>query len=62
MLSRRDFLRSAGGITLLAFDPIDDGLFAAPTPSARLTVVAGQIERVDAVLQVPGVKEEVTVS
>jgi len=32
MLSRRDFLRSAGGITLLALDPIDDRLFAAPTP------------------------------
>jgi len=32
MLSRRDFLRSAGGITLLALNRIDDGLFAAPTP------------------------------
>ena len=34
MLSRRDFLRSAGGITLLALNPLDDGLFAAPAPAA----------------------------
>ena len=30
MISRRDFLRSAAGVTLLALGPIDDGLFAAP--------------------------------
>ena len=31
MLSRRDFLRSAGGVTALALSPIGDGLFAATT-------------------------------
>jgi hypothetical protein len=30
MISRRDFLRSAGGVTALALRPIRDGLFAAP--------------------------------
>jgi calcineurin-like phosphoesterase family protein len=32
MISRRDFLRSAGGVTALALSPIGDGLFAAPAP------------------------------
>jgi TAT (twin-arginine translocation) pathway-exported protein len=30
MLSRRDFLRSAGGVTALALRPLRHGLFAAP--------------------------------
>ena len=30
MLSRRDFLKSAGGVTALALTPLGDGLFAAP--------------------------------
>ena len=30
MISRRDFLRSAGGLTVLALTPIDHGVFAAP--------------------------------
>jgi len=30
MISRRDFLRSAGGVTVLALTPMGDGLFAAP--------------------------------
>jgi hypothetical protein len=30
MVSRRDFLRSAGGVTVLALTPFGDGLFAAP--------------------------------
>jgi len=33
MISRRDFLRSAGGVTALALRPIRDGLFAAPLSS-----------------------------
>src|SRR5712691_10140468 len=32
MICRRDSLRSAGGVSLLALGPIDDGLFAAPAP------------------------------
>src|SRR5260221_8245470 len=32
MLNRRDFLRSAGGLTVLALSPIGEGLFAAPAP------------------------------
>jgi calcineurin-like phosphoesterase family protein len=38
MLSRRDFLRSAGGVTALALRPLRHGLFAAPAASdgARL--------------------------
>src|SRR5260221_9872666 len=30
MITRRDFLRSAGGVTALALSPIGEGLFAAP--------------------------------
>ena len=38
MVTRRDFLRSAGGITVLALNPVGRGLFAAPEVpgSARL--------------------------
>src|SRR5215472_3227859 len=38
MLSRRDFLRSAGGITALALTPAGNRLFAAPAagPGPRL--------------------------
>ena len=32
MISRRDFLRSAGGLTVLALTPVDRGVFAAPAP------------------------------
>ncbi|HEY2906842.1 MAG TPA: metallophosphoesterase [Vicinamibacterales bacterium] len=32
MISRRNFLRSAGGVTALALSPIGDGLFALPAP------------------------------
>src|SRR5258708_40156040 len=32
MITRRDFLRSAGGVTALALSPVGDGLFAAPAP------------------------------
>jgi hypothetical protein len=31
VLSRRDFLKSAGGVTALALTPLGDGLFAAPS-------------------------------
>ena len=31
MLTRRDFLRSAGGVTALALTPLGDGVFAAPS-------------------------------
>jgi hypothetical protein len=34
MITRRDFLRSAGGVTLLALRPLGRGLFAAPTAAA----------------------------
>ena len=30
MITRRDFLRSAGGVTALALTPVGRGLFAAP--------------------------------
>src|SRR5215831_5167778 len=30
MVTRRDFLRSAGGVTVLALTPVGRGLFAAP--------------------------------
>ena len=33
MISRRDFLRSAGGLTVLALTPLDRGLFAATVPA-----------------------------
>ena len=33
MISRRDFLRSAGGVTALALRPLRQGLFAAPAPA-----------------------------
>jgi predicted phosphodiesterase len=37
MITRRDFLRSAGGVTLLALRPLGQGLFAAPANAgARL--------------------------
>jgi len=32
VISRRDFLRSAGGLTVLALTPLDRGLFAATVP------------------------------
>ena len=34
MLTRRDFLKSAGGVTLLTLTPAGRGLFAAPAPAA----------------------------
>ena len=37
-LTRRDFLRSAGGITFLALIPVGRGLFAAPPPLAELPI------------------------
>ena len=30
MLTRRDFLRSAGGVTALVLTPIEKGLYAVP--------------------------------
>ena len=33
MISRRDFLRSAGGLTVFALTPLDRGLFAATVPA-----------------------------
>ena len=34
MITRRDFLRAAGGVTLLALRPLGRGLFAAPAAAA----------------------------